>query len=124
MAETVSAPATMPAPHDAPVDALDMPQHRFEGYTLADIKYRRALMTLKKEFCRDKMAHDITNARQSLPFLSNNKGTKGSKTGFVSSLGPLAGKIFSGLNYVDYAMLGFQTFKTIRKVFSLFHRKK
>lgn len=122
MADTASVP--VPAPVEAPKDALDVPQHRFEGYTLADIRYRRALMTLKKEFCRDKMAHDLASARQALPFLGSQPQKGAKKSGFSSTLGPIAGKIFSGLNYIDYAMIGFQTFKTIRKVFSLFHRSK
>lgn len=121
MADTL--PAATNITVDASMNELDTPQHRFEGYTLADIKYRRALMTLKKEFCRDKMAHDLVGVKKGLPFLAE-KDSKSSGHRFTSSLGPLAGKIFSGLNYVDYAMIGFQAFKTIRKVFSIFHRKK
>ncbi len=114
-------PTQSPAPSKATSAQIDSPseEKRFEGYSLSDIQYRRALLTLKKDFCQEKLSHDMLALKATNPLAP----AKGSKHGWLGNFGPLAGKVFSGLNYVDYALLGFQTFKTIRKAFSLFRRK-
>lgn len=93
------------------------PQNNFKGYTLEEIRYQRALVALQKEFSKTKIirtAHNITRSNPLAPSASSMSG----KVGFVAS------KLLTGLNYLDYAMIGFSVFGTARKVFSFFRKKK
>ncbi len=99
---------------------ITKPVSKFKGYTLEEIRYQRALVTLQKEFCKNKLNRNLRNLNKSNPF-SSAASPSGSIPG---KLGLLAGKLLTGLNYIDYAMIGFSMFGTIRKVLSLFHRKK
>ncbi|MDE6097113.1 MAG: hypothetical protein K2G52_13105 [Muribaculaceae bacterium] len=99
---------------------ITKPESRFKGYTLEEIRYQRALVTLQKEFCRNKLNRNLKNLHKSNPF-----STAASASGSIpGKLSLLAGKLLTGLNYIDYAMIGFSMFGTVRKVMSLFHRKK
>ncbi len=89
----------------------------FKGYNLDDIRYRRAVLALKKEFARQKVAEDVYNIRNWRPFEQSGKGKKTSK-----ALG-MAKKLMGGLNYLDYAMLGFSVFSSVRKVLGFFKKK-
>lgn len=93
-------------------------QEDFKGYTLNELRYQRALIALKREYCKESLMVSAKEAHKMLPFNSSgNRAASKHMTG-------LAGKIVGGLNYVDYAMLGFSVFGAVRKVFRLFHRKK
>lgn len=92
---------------------------QFKGYTLEEIRYQRALVALQKEFCKTKILRNVHNLQKTNP-LSPSSTVKSmpGKVGFVAS------KLLTGLNYLDYAMLGFSLFSSARKVYSFFHRKK
>lgn len=102
--------------------ALDSTEERaaekFGGYTLEDLRYQRALVALKKEFSKSKM---IAGAHR----VAKRNPINGKQSGFgIGSVGSIAGKLITGMNYLDYVMIGFSLFNTGRKVFSFFHRKK
>lgn len=90
----------------------------FPGYTLDDIRYRRAVIALKKEFAREKIVEDLNEIRHWNPFSQNGKAKKMSKAGTI------ARKLIGGLNYLDYAMIGFSLFTSARKVAGFFKPKK
>lgn len=92
---------------------------KFKGYTLEEIRYQRALVALQKEFCKAKILRNVHSIQKTNPLTPSGaiKSMPG-KIGFVAS------KLLTGLNYLDYAMLGFSLFRSARKVFSFFHRKK
>ncbi len=121
MAENIKTPAALPESVPVPQADTIEPVSTFKGYSLADIRYYRALTALQREFCKQKIAADARQIQKMNPLFGGGAGSSKSK---VSRLGGLAGKVFSGLSYVDYALLGFQAFSTVRKVFSFFMRKK
>ncbi len=90
----------------------------FKGYSLEELRYQRALTALKKDFCKSKM---ITN------FEKTRKRTFGGEKGNVSKFvraGGIASKLFSGLNYLDYAMIGMSLFTSGKKIYNFFSSKK
>lgn len=94
------------------------PEVKFKGYSLEEIRYQRALVALQMEFCKTKLTRNARNLRHANPLSPSKSSSLPGKIGFVAS------KLFMGLNYIDYAMLGFSLFGTARKVFSLFRKKK
>lgn len=98
--------------------AADEPSE-FGGYTLQELRYQRALASLKKEFAKEKALAELNAIKK--------KTALGRLSGKVSNFGKTGGllpKVLSSLNYADYAMLGFSVFSTVRKVWKFFKRKK
>lgn len=91
----------------------------FRGYTLEELRYQRALVALKKDFSQTKLLRNLDGVKKS-NFLSPQRVA----SSIPGRFGSVASKVFSGLNYLDYAMLGFSVFSSIRKVLSFFHKKK
>lgn len=99
---------------------ITKPENKFKGYTLEEIRYQRALVALQKEFCKTKLNRNIHNLQKANPLTS----ASASASSLPGKFGAIAGKLLTGLNYLDYAMIGFSAFNSVRKVFSFFHRKK
>lgn len=93
------------------------PTTTFRGYTIEELRYQRALISLQKEFCRNKIIKNLNNLKNT-DFLApvSGSGTIGGKKSSLIS------KLLSGLNYLDYVMLGFSAFKSGRKIFKLFKK--
>ena len=95
------------------------PEGKFSGYTLEEIRYQRALVAMQAEFCKSKILRSINSVQKINPL---------SPTGAASSLpgkaGAVALKLLNGLNYLDYAVLGFSLFSSVRKFLSVFKKKK
>ena len=102
-------------------EAKIKPHHteEFKGYDLDELRYQRAILALKKEFAKEKVMADLDEIKKRLPFRNNGE----QKMGFPIARGIL-GKVFSGLGYVDYFLLGFSVISTGRKIFSFFRKKK
>ena len=90
----------------------------FGGYTLDEIRHRRALIAVRKEFAKAKMFEEMEKLKDRNPFAPD--GTLKA----ASRLGSIPMKIVQGLNYTDYIMMGFSAFGTIKKIFSFFRKKK
>ncbi len=90
----------------------------FEGYTLDEIRHRRALIAVKKEFAKARIIEETELLKERNPFAPDGSLKAASR------LGALPMKIVKGLNYTDYIMLGISVFGTARKFFSMFRRKK
>lgn len=94
---------------------------KFGGYTIDDIRYRRALVALQKEFARQKIGTSAKKITRHSPFSKDYQPAHG---GMMGKAGAIAGKLITGLNYMDYILLGFSAFNTGKKVLRLFKRKK
>ena len=90
----------------------------FAGYTIEEIRFQRALTAMQADFCKTKFMKSWGNLQKANP-LSPNSGSS-----IPGKAGAVALKLVNGLNYVDYALLGFSLFSGARKVLSFFRRKK
>jgi hypothetical protein len=100
-------------------ERITQPENKFKGYTLEELRYQRALVLLQKEFCKSRITRNVNHLQKNNPLSpSSASGSLPGKVGFVAS------KLLTGLNYLDYAMIGFSLFGTARKIFSIFRRKK
>lgn len=90
----------------------------FEGYTLDEVRHQRALVAVRKEFAKVKLTEQLELFKDRNPFAPD--GTLKA----ASRLGSIPLKIVRGLNYTDYIMMGISTFSAMKKVFSLFRKKK
>ena len=89
-----------------------------QGYTIDELRYRLALVTLKTEFTKEKLINTY-NATLSASPLGGKKGS--SPVPFWA--GPAFGSLLKGLSYADYFLMAFSVFKTARSVFSFFKTK-
>ena len=96
---------------------MELPKE-FKGYSIEELRYQRALIALRKDFCAAKIAEDFEAIRKRGVF----GGHGGSKRGPM--IGSIAKKVMSGLGYLDYAMIGVSLFGTGKKIFSLFRGRK
>ena len=94
------------------------PEKDFTGYTIEEIRFKRALVALEADFCKTKMARSWSNIQSANPLVPGNK------TSLPGKAGAIALKMVNGLNYIDYILLGLSLFKGTKKVFSLFRGKK
>lgn len=94
------------------------PEKEFKGYTIEEIRFQRALVAMEADFCKTKILRSWANLQDSNPF------SMGNKSSLPTKAGSLALKMFNGLNYIDYILLGMSLFKGTRKVFSFFRGRK
>lgn len=94
------------------------PKKDFKGYTIEELRYQRALVALQKEFCKSKIIHKVDKIKHR-KFFDNEKGVSR-----ISKFGSLATKLLTGLNYLDYVMIGMSLFGSGRKVYKFFKRSK
>lgn len=102
-------------------DYLPVPMDQkkeFKGYSMEELRYQRAILLMKKEFCKSKIIHDIDRVRRNGIFGRFKGETK------THRIGSLTTKLLSGLNYLDYAMVGASLFGTGKKIYNLFKHKK
>ena len=86
----------------------------FSGYTMEELRYQIAMVSIKKEFLKER-AMESTEAikkqfNSHVPF---------------RGLGPrgLFGKVMKGLDVVDYIMIGYQGLRAFRRIGSIFRRR-
>lgn len=105
-------------PVQAPVNSTTENEsgQQFKGYTLDELKYQRGLVLLKKTFLKEKLIADADEMRQRIPFASKDKNGMPKVKGVI-------GKIITGMDYMDYVLLGVSLFSTGKKIFSFFRRK-
>lgn len=90
-----------------------------DGFTLDEIRYQRALLTLQKEFVGEKIANRVGRLRG-----LKNSDEGGKRISPLMRIAGLSGKAFTGIGFLDYAMIGFTAFNTIRKVYRFFRPKR
>ena len=94
---------------------LVTPEKEFKGYTIEEIRFQRALVAMEAEFCKAKVFKSWENIQAANPFMPGNKVSS-----LPSKAGSIALKMFNGLNYLDYVLLGMSLFKGSKKIFSFF----
>lgn len=99
------------------ISKITEPNNNFHGYTIEELRYQRALVALQKEFCKNKIFKNVNNLKKADLFAPVSGAGK-----FGAKSSSLVSKLLSGLNYLDYAMLGFSAFKSGRKIFRLFKK--
>lgn len=98
---------------------IDMDVTTPPGLTIDEIRYRRALLALKKDFCKEKMLRH----KDRLLRTANEKDSKPVKIlGFTPKSGTFLAKIAGGLNVFDYLMIGISAFKTTKRLIRVFKR--
>lgn len=108
-----------------PTDITVGATEKNKGLTLDELRYKRALYALKKEYSKERFFTDLDALRQRLPGQHVADGSEKSIwKAMGSGIGSVATKALSGLNYLDYAIMGFSAFSTIRKITRLFRRHK
>lgn len=88
----------------------------FKGYTLEELRYQRAMTLLRRDFSKAKVVNQVQRLRG-----GDSGNAPKSRLGRV---GTLAGKLMSGLNYIDYAMMGMTLFNSGQKVYKFFRRRR
>lgn len=94
------------------------PEKTFKGYTIEEIRFKRALVAMEADFCKTKITKCFANIQSINPLNPDNKST------LTGKAGSLAMKMVSGLNYLDYILIGASLFKGAKKVVSLFKGRK
>lgn len=89
------------------------------GLTIEEIRHRRALVLLQKEFCKEKMEYNALKIKNKSPFSKDYSG----KSKPLGRMAGIAGKFIGGMNYIDYAVIGFSLFSNIRKAIKIFRKK-
>ncbi len=91
----------------------------FKGYSIEELRYQRAMIALRKEFCRQKVINSVDSIRH--------PGGKGSDVGAFSKFQKVAAvvaKLFANKNVLDYALVGLSVFGSGRKIYKLIGRRK
>lgn len=94
------------------------PENEFKGYTIEEIRFQRALVSMEAEFCKTKILKSFNGLQKFNP-LSPSAGSS-----FTGKAGNIALKLINGLNYMDYILLGISAFSGARKIFSFFKGRK
>lgn len=102
----------LPAKTDETVDA-------FKGYSMEELRYQRAMMALRKEFCKAKVMESVRELRPKRE--REGAGKSSSKFALAAQI---ASKVFSNLNTIDYVLMGISLFGTARKGFRLLRGKR
>ena len=92
---------------------------KFKGYTLEEIRFQRALIAMQADFCKTKITKTLQSFHKDAPWSSSSVVSR-----LPGKTGSILLKLFKGLNYVDYAMLGFSLFNTLRKFKNFFKMRK
>ena len=92
-------------------------ESEFQGYTMEQLRYQRALLLVKREFMRDKALKETKKIKEQIPVINGKSAFSG-----VTPRG-IIGKLVHGLDFADYLLLGFQAVRIGRKVGGLFRRK-
>lgn len=87
----------------------------FSGYTLEELRYQLAIISVKKEFLKEKALETSDAIKKELS--SKMPLSKGNSKGVFS-------RIMKGLDLADYIMLGFQGFRIMKKFGAIFGRRK
>lgn len=101
---------------DVPEKIVSQDNHEFTGYSLEELRYQRALVALQKEFCKSKVMNGVRKVQKN--------GISGASTSTGGKAMGIFGKFLTGMSYVDYALLGLSMFRSGKKVYSFFRRKK
>jgi len=90
----------------------------FKGYTMEELRYQRAMMALRKEFCKTKVMQSVETLRPG----SKGKGKSGGGSKLALA-GKISSTVFSHMNTLDYILMGISLFGTAKKGIRLIRGK-
>lgn len=90
------------------VNGLPHKQENWKGYTLEDLRYRRAYVAARRELEKERLHHNIGNARK----------------GAVTAAGGTALRVMQVIPFFDYAMMAWSVGSKAMKLLGRFRRKK
>jgi hypothetical protein len=93
------------------VVAAPDPVKKFKGYTIDELRYRMAMATLQKEFTKEQFMAELQTMINESPLNSNNSSG-------------ILGKMLRGLSFIDYALMGYSAFKSVRGIMGFFNKKR
>ncbi|MGN0236736.1 MAG: hypothetical protein ACI4AK_01395 [Lepagella sp.] len=93
----------------------------FEGYTIEELRYQRAMLAIRKEFAKEKLLESVKGLN---PAHRSSRDKALSGEGKYSLLSKLAGNALRGLKAFDYVVLGLSAIGVIRKGYRLIKGKK
>lgn len=99
------------------IEAKEKGEH-FNGYTIEELRYQRAIIALRKEFCKANLVQSVHQLRP------KRKEKNGSFSSKFSLAAKIASKVFANLNVLDYVMMGMSIFGTAKKGYKLIRGKK
>ena len=102
-----------------PAKAAEEAAGQFKGYTMEELRYQRAMMALRKEFCKAKALESVQNIR---PGGKARQNRNSSPSKFATAT-RIASKLFSNLNTLDYILMGISLFGTVKKGYRLIKGK-
>lgn len=88
------------------------PRKEFKGYTIEEIRYQRALVALRKEFCKGKILKSVDEIRHP------RRAKAAEKSGIARWTG-MAGNLLSNVNIVDCVVFGMSLVGPGRKFYRL-----
>lgn len=90
---------------------VNVQEELFKGYSLEELRYQRALTSLRADFCKEKLLAEVGSIVKKSP-LSRSK---------LNGTG-IAGKLMKSLNFIDYAVIGLTIFKTVKSIINRFRK--
>ena len=103
-----------------PIDSNAANPKPFEGYTMEELKYQRAMMALRKEFAKAKVMKSVQGL---MPSGKGKKKKVGAKPR-TALFGQVVSKVLNNLNTLDYILMGMSIIGTVRKGYKLIRGKK
>lgn len=101
------------------IENITEPATQFKGYTLEELRYQKALVLVRKEFCKSKLLRNVDSLKKHNPLSPSSDGVL-----LPGTFGSIASKLVKGLNYLDYMMIGFSVFGSVRKVLTFFKKNR
>lgn len=96
----------------------------FKGYTIEEIRYQRAMLGVRKEFCKAKVMESISNLRPGGRHSGEDILKTNRRQSWLRVAGSVASKVLGNLNAIDYVLMGISVIGTVRKGMRLFGGKK
>jgi len=92
----------------------------FNGYTIEELRYQRAMMAMRKEFYKAKVIESVHGLRPG----GNGRRQKGGSKSKMAIVGKVASKVLGNLNTLDYILMGISLIGTVRKGYKHIRGKK
>lgn len=106
-------------PGESGVPKVEAPKRK--GMTLDEIRYRRAVLALKKDFCKEKVLLGREKLMKQGPFAPK---TQSSGSRLFDTVATIAGRFSGKMKVLDYVMVGVSAYSAGKRVLGMFRKKK
>lgn len=101
----------------SPADSDD-----FKGYTMEELRYQRAMMALRKEFCKSKVLNSVD--RLTHPAKQKEPKALPGVVGNVARVAQTVGKFIPKLSVLEYASIALSAAGSAHKIYKMIGGKK